>query len=203
MKSIASIITLFICLFSINIATAQKTINLVLEAGHGGNDAGGIAANGKTEKELALAYALEIKKQAEAKGINVFMTREGDTKLDFSQRNEFAGKHQANVYVMVHFNYSKDVTQNGMQCFISKTNLTYENTMLSKYMSSEIYYFNKMRFLGVDSRKLKSLDDMKVPTILLELGYLSNEKDLNVILDEKNKVELCEKIVTGILQYKS
>jgi N-acetylmuramoyl-L-alanine amidase len=70
-------------------------------------------------------------------------------------------------------------------------------------MSSEIYYFNKMRFLGVDSRKLKSLDDMKVPTILLELGYLSNEKDLNVILDEKNKVELCEKIVKGILQYKS
>jgi len=44
---------------------------------------------------------------------------------------------------------------------------------------------------------------MRVPTILLELGYLSNEKDLNVILDEKNKVELCEKIVKGILQYKS
>ena len=60
-----------------------------------------------------------------------------------------------------------------------------------------------MRFLGVDSRKLKSLDDMKVPSILLELGYLSNEKDLNIILDEKNKVELCEKIVNGILRYKS
>jgi N-acetylmuramoyl-L-alanine amidase len=203
MKSIASIITLFICLFSINIATAQKTINLVLEAGHGGIDAGGIAANGKTEKELTLAYALEIKKQAEAKGINVFMTREDDTKLDFSQRNEFAGKNQANVYVMVHFNSSKDVTQNGMQCFISKASLTYENTMLSKFMGAEIYNFNKMRFLGVDSRKLKSLDDMKVPTILLELGYLTNEKDLNIILDEKNKVELCEKIVNGILRYKS
>jgi N-acetylmuramoyl-L-alanine amidase len=90
-----------------------------------------------------------------------------------------------------------------MQCFISKASLTYENTMLSKFMGAEIYNFNKMRFLGVDSRKLKSLDDMKVPTILLELGYLTNEKDLNIILDEKNKVELCEKIVNGILRYKS
>jgi len=127
MKSFVSILTLLVCIFSFNIASAQKTINLVLEAGHGGVDAGIKAPNGKTEKELALVYAMEIKKQAEAKGINVFMTRDGDKKFDNNQRNEFAGKNQANVYVMIHFNSSNDVTQNGMQCFISKTNLTYES----------------------------------------------------------------------------
>ena len=58
--------------------TKQKKIKLVIDAGHGGNDNGALATDNTTEKEMALQWALLLKKAAESRGIEVIMTRSTD-----------------------------------------------------------------------------------------------------------------------------
>ena len=84
---------------------ANKRFTLVIDAGHGGKDAG---ACGKTSKEknLTLKYALAFGKIVERNcpDVKVVYTRKTDTFLELWQRAEIANKNKANLFVSVHIN---------------------------------------------------------------------------------------------------
>ncbi len=76
---------------------------VVVDAGHGGHD-GGAVANGVIEKNLSLDIANRLKKELEAAGLRVVMTRSGDSFLSLDERAALAGTHQADAFVSVHLN---------------------------------------------------------------------------------------------------
>jgi N-acetylmuramoyl-L-alanine amidase len=76
---------------------------VVVDAGHGGHD-GGAVANGVVEKNLSLDIAGRLKKELEAAGVRVVMTRSEDRFLSLDERAALAGMHQAAAFVSVHLN---------------------------------------------------------------------------------------------------
>lgn len=103
-KRLLSIILLLVLALGVSMA-ANKRFTLVIDAGHGGKDAG---ACGKTSKEknLTLKYALAFGKIVERNcpDVKVVYTRKTDTFLELWQRAEIANKNKANLFVSVHIN---------------------------------------------------------------------------------------------------
>lgn len=98
-----------ICLFIVGVvasATADKRkFVLVIDAGHGGHDAGAVGAVSK-EKNLTLKYALAFGQMVERNcpDVSVVYTRKTDRFLELWQRAEIANKHKADLFISIHIN---------------------------------------------------------------------------------------------------
>ncbi len=84
-----------------------ETPIIVVDAGHGGVDPGAIGASGTNEKTLALSYARELRRQLEASGFRVVMTRDKDVFLPLRQRFLIAQRAGAELFLSIHANTVK------------------------------------------------------------------------------------------------
>ena len=76
---------------------------VVIDAGHGGHDPGSLAADGRREKDAALAIALAIRDELVESGrVRVAMTRDRDTFLVLGERREIARRLGADLFLSVH-----------------------------------------------------------------------------------------------------
>ena len=85
--------------------SAAKTFTLVIDAGHGGGDAGAVGTMSK-EKNLTLKHALAFGKLVEQKcpDVKVVYTRTTDRFLELWQRAEIANKAKADLFISIHIN---------------------------------------------------------------------------------------------------
>ena len=100
------LITLWIFLaLTLSVDGATKRFTLVIDAGHGGHDAGACGKISK-EKTLTLRYALAFGRIIEQNcpDVNVVYTRKTDRFLELWQRAEIANKNKADLFVSVHIN---------------------------------------------------------------------------------------------------
>lgn len=94
-------------LFSISIAGAQSPPNtgrfvVVLDAAHGGDDAGGRLASGQMEKAATLALNVRLRSLLAARGMTVVTTRESDVTVDPAKRAEIANHAKAAACLSLH-----------------------------------------------------------------------------------------------------
>ncbi len=75
---------------------------VVLDAAHGGDDAGGRLASGQLEKTFTLAMSMRLRSLLGARGIQVVMTRESDATVDPDKRAEIANHAQAQACLSLH-----------------------------------------------------------------------------------------------------
>ena len=103
-KRIALLCCCLMC-FAVAFAAAKGKFVLVIDAGHGGRDAGAVGAVTK-EKTLTLKYALAFGEMVERNcpDVSVVYTRKTDRFLELWQRAEIANKQKADLFVSVHIN---------------------------------------------------------------------------------------------------
>ncbi len=79
---------------------------IVLDAGHGGKDAGAIGTNGYMEKQGALGIILKLGKliEKEMPGVKVVYTRKDDRFIELYRRGEIANEHHGKLFICVHCN---------------------------------------------------------------------------------------------------
>ena len=83
-------------------AQADK-FTVVIDPGHGGIDGGAKSPAGTVEKEITLAFGLELKKKLEDTGrYTVLLTRDSDVFLPLNDRVEFARQHDAKLFISIH-----------------------------------------------------------------------------------------------------
>ncbi|EMS3904849.1 N-acetylmuramoyl-L-alanine amidase [Neisseria gonorrhoeae] len=75
---------------------------IMLDPGHGGEDPGAVSPGGLQEKHVVLSIARETKKQLEALGYNVFMTRNEDVFIPLGVRVAKGRARRADVFVSIH-----------------------------------------------------------------------------------------------------
>jgi N-acetylmuramoyl-L-alanine amidase len=75
---------------------------VVLDAAHGGDDAGGRFNNGQLEKAFTLAMSVRLRSLLAARGIQVVTTRESDTAIDANKRAEIANHAAAQACLSLH-----------------------------------------------------------------------------------------------------
>lgn len=99
-------------------ALGLKIGKIVVDAGHGGHDAGTIGPDGLTEKALVLDVALRLGKLLENRmGAEVVYTRDDDTFVPLETRTAIANKEQADLFISIHANSSRDPDARGVETY--------------------------------------------------------------------------------------
>ena len=142
-----------ILLFSFNvrnagvndITTAKKTIVLLLDAGHGGNDAG-MQYGSHTEKDITLQYAMRIQQLAPAYNVDVQLTRNDDAYTSSISRIAISNKIHPDVFISLHVgdNMATDKSKGNYEMYVSHTNAYatksnhYSNAIFSAMVQNRI-----------------------------------------------------------------
>jgi len=91
---------------------------IVLDAGHGGQDAGATGAAGTKEKDITLQMVRRVKAAIESRlGLRVLLTRDNDDDVTLDRRTELANNNKADVFVSFHANWSTRPTAHGAQIY--------------------------------------------------------------------------------------
>ena len=137
----------------------NKTI--VIDAGHGGKDAGAIGYKQRMEKHLVLDIALQLGKHLKQKGYKVFYTRDKDIFINLRDRTKVANDKNADLFLSLHANAApteaKKLSMKGLETFFlspdrserSKNVAALEN----KSDIEEMDFYSKETFLNVFNRE--------------------------------------------------
>ncbi len=174
-----------------------SNIKIVLDAGHGGNDSGAVGGLIKLkEKDLNLEMAQKVESKLKALGFNVIMTRTDDTYKTLSSRYTLANDDNANIFLSMHFNFADNTSANGIETLYKSDNI------LATYIQNELITFTGATNRGTKCRTdLAVLNGSKMPTALVELGFLSNELEESTISNASYRETISKGIVEGIIKY--
>ena len=99
-------------------ALGLKIGRIVIDPGHGGHDTGTIGPNGLEEKDLVLDVGRRLGKLLQARlGADVVYTRKDDTFIPLETRTSIANQEQADLFVSIHANSSRDPDARGVETY--------------------------------------------------------------------------------------
>lgn len=224
---IGLIFLLSLIIISLNIASGQNALEVtndnaakrtvVIDAGHGGEDPGAVSDySGLREKEVNLTIAKRVKELLEAENFNVIMTREEDilkyregTKgydnkrgQDLSGRKKMIDESGADIAVSIHLNKFDQTQYYGAQVFFPPRSEESKKLAedIQKSMIENIDPNNKREALVKDT-KLIILRNLKIPTVIVECGFLSNKEEEQKLADKGYQEKLAMAIKDGIVKY--
>ena len=169
---------------------------IALDAGHGGSDPGAVY-KGRQEKDDTLDLTLAVGDILKKNGIDVYYTRTTDEYETPFKKATDANNSGADLFVSIHRNSSENPNQ-----FSGVETLVYSDTGLKAEVARNIN--NQLedagfKNLGVDERKnLVVLKRTKMPAVLVEAGFINNDKD-NYLFDEEFD-SIAQAIADGILE---
>ncbi len=197
---------------SVNDYSNSRRINLVIDAGHGGIDAGTIGTDNAQEKVINLAIALKLYDFAMVSGISSFLTRNGDylvykenddkSRSDLYNRMDYINSVHNSLLISIHQNHFEDESQWGMQVWYSP------NDDKSRLLADHILNVSKNNLQPNNSRINKESDDSyyllykaKVTSVMVECGFMSNTEENKKLQDEKYQNDLAYSILLGLSEY--
>ena len=167
---------------------------IVIDAGHGGFDRGGIAGQRVSEKMMNLDVAQRLKTDLQAYGYRVVMTRDTDVFLPLGTRVAIANQYRDAVFVCVHFNATPRRGANGIE--------TYFYSSQSLPLASAIhYYVNRVAPTpnrGVRRRGFYVLRNTRIPSVLVECGFLTNPTEAQYAQSATYRQQLADAIARGV-----
>jgi N-acetylmuramoyl-L-alanine amidase len=188
---------------------AVQTFTVVIDAGHGGIDAGAVAGDTK-EKDINLALALKVRQLSPEYHVNVVLTRQTDElaggkstiRESLEYRTEMAKESHANLFVSLHVN-SGDNDLHGFSIYVSPDNTYYPQCVKlgSAMIDALKTSYATMEDLKQPRQGVMVLRQNTVPAILLECGYIDKAADLAFISDGQNQEKIARDILLGIQHY--
>lgn len=201
-------------LININLPLKGKVI--VIDPGHGGKDGGAVGRDPErtAEKEITLLVAQMIRDYAEQAGAVVYLTRETDTDLadeqlrglsnrksqDIRRRLQLIHDKDADFFISIHLNSLPSPKWRGAQTFFYPRYP--ENIHLANMIQEEL-----IRNLENTNRTPLQLNDIyllkyaKVPGALVEIGFVSNEEELELLKQPAYQRKVAASIYQGMLRY--
>ncbi|MFS1517133.1 N-acetylmuramoyl-L-alanine amidase [Bacillus sp. SCS-151] len=175
---------------------------IVIDAGHGGKDPG-TSGYDEQEKNIVLKVAKLVEQRLAELGAHVVMTRDDDTKLELQDRVDIAKENYADIFVSIHANSSTNQDANGTETYYNtSTNENgAESKLLASAIQSEIVKIVGSADRGIKDNELYVVKHNDIPSVLVELGFLSNEVDAELLLDDNVLVKYADGIVSGIQLY--
>ena len=196
-----------------------RSTRIVIDPGHGGEDAGAIASDGTLEKDLNLEIANLIKVILELNGCNVTMTRQEDTLLydkygdlndytghkkvyDLKNRLKIASEYENSIYVGIHMNKFPIEKYSGLQVYYSSNNdLSYDIANEVKDAVTKSLQPHNTRPLKRADNSIYILDKATIPAVLIECGFMSNEMELSLLKDKEYQKSLALCLFSSLVRY--
>ena len=179
---------------------------IYIDPGHGGIDPGATYKD-IYEKDINLSIALKLKKELENNGAIVYLTRYDDIDLSISTNNHkksdlnnrvrAINNSNADLFISIHLN-SYGTSWHGVQIFYDDNNST--NEVLASIMDKNIKNLNGNRTYK-KKNNLYLLKNIKIPGILVEVGFLSNENKRYLLTNSKYQEKVSKSLCNGINEY--
>ena len=181
----------------------NKKYTILIDPGHGGNDKGTIANDKITfEKDITLKVgALVAQKLTKQKDVQVIISRNEDKYVSLADRAKLANEQGVDALVSIHLNGQTGGTDAfGLETYYTKekNDGSYE---LAKQIQETITSYIDVRDRGVKPERFQVLLQSKMPAVLIECGFLSNDEEAKKLKDEAYQESLAEGIAQGILTY--
>lgn len=173
-----------------------KGYTIGIDIGHGGKDSGAVSG-GVKEKDEVLKIGLLLERELKKIGANVVMTRTTDKWLPLKGRTELLNRAKTDFNISLHMNYYKESKANGLETWY----FTYSNKGYK--LASNIQA--RLKPLFKSDRGIKHntsftmLKGTVSPTALVEIGFISNPGDRNIV--NYNHLKIANLITNGILDY--
>lgn len=190
---------------------------IVIDAGHGGEDGGATAIDGKTlEKDINLNIAKKLEDIFLLSGFQVKMIRDTDTAVydndanslrnkkisDLHKRCEIANSNPDNILISIHQNQFSSSKYFGTQIFYSTNNP--ESAALADYIKMAVVGLmqpDNKREIKPANKDIYLLSKANIPAVIVECGFLSNEEEFKKLTDEDYQKQLAFTIYCGFLDY--
>ena len=240
---------LFLLTLLITLPLATYAFTVVLDAGHGGQDAGAVGSFSK-EKNINLRYTLALGDliQKNHPDVKVIYTRNKDVFVNLNERARIANKAKADLFISIHTNASKNKSANGMETFTLGVSRSKENMEVAMLENSVIlleddyekkyegfdpnstdsyimFEFMKDQYMdrsvtcadliqtnmikaskrndrGVRQAGFLVLRATSMPSVLIELGFISNKEEEKYLNDSDNQAKVCKAIYQAFANYK-
>jgi N-acetylmuramoyl-L-alanine amidase len=187
---------------------------IVIDPGHGGADGGAIGDGEVLEKEIALNISVMLRDYLQEAGAFVIMTRETDKDLaaketkklrhrkyeDLKARKKIINESDADLFISIHLNSLPSSQWRGAQVFFHPGRE--EGEVVSKFIQDEI-----KRNLENTNRLAKSIEGLyllrtaEIPGTLVEVGFLSNPSERELLKTKSYQRKVAASIYQGMLRY--
>lgn len=180
---------------------------IAIDAGHGGKDPGAIGFNGNYEKDINLEISQKLEEKLKLNGYKVISTRDSDEYVDNHLRAKLANKKRSRVFISIHGNAMEDNSStNGIQVLYypnrKSTIGDLNNNELAQIMMDSIINGTGAIDKGIVEREdLIVLNQTKMPAILIECGFLSNENEEKLLLRDDYQNKIVDSIIDGLEEY--
>jgi N-acetylmuramoyl-L-alanine amidase len=173
---------------------------VVIDAGHGGHDPGGIPQNIIPEKGVALDVALRLEKRLQAAGVRTVMTRSDDTFISLGERVRISDSEADAVFLSVHFNSGLREAARGIETYYGSPGSAPLAQLINRNL---LTVTENPEYRGVKSANFWVLRKTKHRAVLVECGFLTNPEDACVALDEGHREVLATQIAAAVVEYRN
>ncbi len=194
-----SLILLFCAVPSALGAALNNKKTIVIDAGHGGYD-GGAVYEGICEKDINLSVALKLAAELRERGYKVVMTRSTDEYVKLNTRAAIANYVNADLFVSIHANAAGNAP-NYAGVYTYRCPGSSRGLKLAKAIQAQVCSETGAINRGVMSERFWVLTATKMPAVLVEMGFMSNHKELQNLLDPTYQAKIVEGIAQGVDNY--
>lgn len=185
-----------------------RPFRIVIDPGHGGRDSA-TRAKGFYEKDIVLNISMEVKLGLEKHGYEVVMTRETDEFISLAERALFKG----DIFISLHANTVADTIGESVRSMIKGIEIYTTKSLhqgeeqkeksrtLAITFQKELSRLSGITMRGIKEKSLAVLDKNTSPAILIELGFISNQEDLEFLTNRRNYTLISDAFVKAIKQY--
>ena len=173
-------------------AFGQGTV--VIDAGHGGHDRGGVPYQRIGEKGMTLDVSLRLRNVLQAQGYRVIMTRTSDVFIPLGTRVAIANRYRGAIFVSVHFNSSRRAGANGVETYYYRG----DSASLAASIHRNVVAGAPTENRGIRRRGFYVIRRTAIPSVLVECGFLTNPHEGRLAQSPAYRQQLAERIARGI-----
>lgn len=197
-------------------AEVNNGFNIIIDAGHGGEDGGTSSADGTLEKDINLSIAKILESMLNSAGYKTVMTRNSDTQLgdtslstirqrkisDIRERLRITEVNDTSIFVSIHQNHYSSPLYSGTQVFYSPNSVYSKNLAdsIQKRIVENIQQNNKRTIKPVGTN-IYLLYNCKLPAVMVECGFMSNTEESEKLKQNDYQKQIAFSIMCGIQKY--
>lgn len=183
-----------------------KTI--VVDPGHGAEDTGALGIDGSHEKDLTLAIGRKLRDTLVQNGATVFMTRQDDSKPSVNARPLMAIAHHADYFVSIHCdsNSGWHTSRSGTTVYFHAQNA--QCRRMAQDVVNRVSEVSGLPAIGVQTDYIRFpgigfgvLRGSPMPAVLVECGYMNNDRDLAMLKEDTVQQNIALGIVAGLRDF--
>ena len=195
MKKLLVYLTVAMTTILLSFSNTDKKI-IVIDVGHGGEDQG-VSKMEVLEKQITMEIAHKIKALNNDPTIEILFTRSGDETISIEDRVKFINQVQPHYLISIHANFHSNKNVQGVELYYNGNNdFAAASAELSNHIKTTLE--SNLSIHKVDQANFSVLRNSNCPATMIELGFMSNEKDYELLTSEEGQLMIAQRILSSL-----